>query len=202
MKILIATRNTGKLDEIRAIFQVPGIELLSLADFPDLPEIEEDGDTFIVNAIKKAVTLAMLSKCWALADDSGLCVDILGGRPGVRSARYSGQPVDHGRNIKKLLQEMEHKTKRSAHFMTVIALSSPAGRSQIVEGRCDGTLTTEPQGGGGFGYDPIFIPKGETRTFAEMPAEEKNRLSHRAMALQKAIEAWRPCFESDGKLWT
>lgn len=204
MKILIATRNPGKLTEIQAVFQVPGLELLTINDVPNAPEVVEDGDTFVINAIKKAVTLSLMSKLWTLADDSGLEVDALGGRPGVKSARYSGEPVDHQLNIAKVLTELTGESNRQARFVTVLALASPSGRSQIVEGHCEGVITTEPRGTGGFGYDPIFIPKdgGDgARTFGEMTAAEKNQISHRAVALRKAAEVWRPCFESDGRIW-
>jgi XTP/dITP diphosphohydrolase len=201
MKILIATRNEGKLSEIRSAVISPGVEWVTLNDIPSAPEVEEDGDSFVINAVKKAVTLALTSRLWTLADDSGLEVDALDGRPGVRSARYAGEPVNHQNNMDKLLQELKGRENRSACFVTVLALSSPSGRSQIVEGRCEGVIATSPRGSGGFGYDPIFMPQKDSRTFAEMSAHEKNQISHRAVALRKAAETWKPCFDSEGRLW-
>lgn len=201
MKILVATRNAGKLAEIQAIFQVPGLQLITINDVPGAPEVVEDGDTFVVNAIKKAVTLALTAQCWTLADDSGLEVDALGGKPGVYSARFAGEPVDHQKNIEKVLLGLTGRADRAARFVTVLALASPSGRSQIVEGRCEGAIAMSPRGTGGFGYDPIFIPMGSDRTFAEMSAVEKNQISHRGLALRKAAEAWKACFESEGRIW-
>lgn len=190
MKLLIATRNEHKLKEIREIFSADGLELLSVDDFDDLPEVEEDADTFELNAIKKAVTLALAARVWTLADDSGLEVDALGGDPGVYSARYAGEPVDYDANNKKLLRELGETEDRSARFRCVIVLSSPDGKAQYVDGRCEGVIGRDERGTQGFGYDPLFIPEGHNETFAEMDSEAKNRISHRANALAKAKIKW------------
>lgn len=190
MKLLLATRNEHKVREIRAIFDVSELELLDLSAFPGAPEVVEDGVTFAANAIKKASYLALWSGLWTLADDSGLEVDALDGAPGVYSARYAGEPVDYRRNNDKLLAELADMARRSARFRCVIALSAPNGDSQVVDGCCEGVITTAWQGDGGFGYDPLFVPEGHTRTFAQMDAELKNRISHRADALRRAREAW------------
>lgn len=194
MKLLIATRNRHKLEEIRYIFSVPSLELLCTDDFPDLPEVVEDSDRFEKNAVKKAVTLALKARTWTLADDSGLEVEALGGKPGVYSARYAGEPVDHIRNNEKLLSELKHADNRRGLFRCVIALAGPDGRAQYVEGRCSGRITAEMRGSNGFGYDPLFIPDGHEQTFAEMEPALKNRISHRSAALQKALEEWGDLF--------
>ena len=201
MKLLIATRNRHKLEEIKAIFGLPSLELMSAADFPDLPDIIEDGATFEANAIKKAVTLSLIAHLWTLADDSGLEVAALSGEPGVRSARYAGEPVDYGANNRKLLNAMAAKENRAARFRCAIALSSPSGRAQVVEGQCEGTIAHEPHGDNGFGYDPLFIPKGHSRTFAEMSADLKNSMSHRGAALRRAGEAWGSILALDPPDW-
>jgi XTP/dITP diphosphohydrolase len=190
MNLLIATRNPGKLKEIRAIFDLPFVKLLSLDDVGEMPEVIEDRNTFEANAVKKAVTLALASGMWTLADDSGLEVDALDGAPGVYSARYAGEPADHAANNRKLLAELTGKPDRAARFRCVIALANPRGRSQFVEGACEGTIAEALCGDHGFGYDPLFIPKGYDKTFGELDADVKNRISHRAVALAKAIDTW------------
>ena len=183
MKLLVATTNAHKLSEIRAIFSEPSIDLLSLDAFPDAPEVEEDCDTFEGNAAKKAVTLALTTGLWTMADDSGLEVEALGGAPGVRSARYAGEPADYRANNEKILKELAGEKNRAARFRCAIALSDPSGQVRVVEGECRGRIVEEPRGESGFGYDPLFVPDGERRTFAEMASGEKNRISHRARAL-------------------
>ena len=190
MKLVIATRNAHKLEEIRAIFDFQSLEVLSAFDFPDIPDVVEDGDTFEANAIKKAVEIARATNCWAMADDSGLEVDALGGAPGVYSARYAGEPCSYSKNNEKLLRELAGKPDRSARFRTVVALSDPAGKAETREGTCPGVIVEELRGTNGFGYDPLFVPDGYTETFAELDPEVKNRISHRARALQKAHDAW------------
>ena len=190
MKLVIATRNKHKLEEIRAIFSLGALELSSALDFPDIPDVVEDGLTFEDNAIKKAVTLARATGCWALADDSGLEVEALDGRPGVYSARYAGEPADYEANNRKLLAELQGQSNRRARFRCVVALADPSGKTRVVQGRCDGTIIDRPRGRAGFGYDPLFVPDGYTETFAEMSAELKNRISHRARALAEAQQAW------------
>lgn len=190
MKLLMATRNKGKVRELRQLLSGLDVELLSVDDAGDLPEVEEDGETFTANAIKKARTLAQASGLWALADDSGLEVDALGGAPGVHSARYAGEPCDFAANNRKLLKALEGVENRRARFRCVIALASPDGRVETVEGACEGEIAPALRGEGGFGYDPLFCPQGHAETFAEMPAERKHTLSHRGEALRKAVACW------------
>ena len=190
MKILIASRNAHKIQEIREIFDLPGVEWVSTAAFPDLHDVVEDGATFEANAIKKAVELARATGLWALADDSGLEVAALGNAPGVYSARYAGEPCNHARNNAKLLHDLSGKADRSARFRCVAALSDPSGRVETVSGSCPGRIIEHLRGAQGFGYDPLFVPDGFDRTFAEMGSEEKNRLSHRGRAMTLAKERW------------
>jgi len=190
MRLLIATHNAHKLDEILAMVARPGLTLLSMRDFPALPEVVEDGETFDANARKKAVELAQATGLWALGDDSGLEVDALGGAPGVYSARYAGEPANHAANNAKLLAALAGRQDRRARFRCVIALAEPSGRCRTVEGRCEGTIAHAARGTHGFGYDPIFIPEGHVRTFGELDAAVKNRISHRGAALQQAAAAW------------
>jgi len=190
MKLVIATRNAHKLEEIRAIFDFKHLEVLSSFDFPDIPDVIEDGDTLEANAIKKAVEIAKATNCWAMADDSGLEVDALDGEPGVYSARYAGEHCSYSDNNEKLLRELTGKPDRSARFRTVIALSDPEGKVKTVAGECPGVIIEELRGTNGFGYDPLFVPEGYAETFAELDSDVKNRISHRARALQKAHETW------------
>ena len=190
MKILIASRNAHKIQEIREIFDLPGVEWVSTAEFPDLHDVVEDGDTFEANAIKKAVELATATGLWALADDSGLEVAALGNAPGVYSARYAGEPCSHANNNAKLLRELAGRTDRSARFRCVAALSDPAGRVETVSGSCPGRIIEALRGAKGFGYDPLFVPDGYEVTFAEMGNEQKNKLSHRGRALTLAQQKW------------
>ncbi len=193
--LFIATANPHKLSEIRDIFSVPGLRLLDMNDFPDLPEVVEDKDTFAGNAIKKAQEMAEYTGYWAMADDSGLEVDALNGAPGVFSARYAGDDVDYMANNEKLLRELSGVSERTARFRCVVALCSPDGDVFTVDGCCEGRIAESLSGNGGFGYDPLFIPVGENRTFAEMPQEEKNRISHRGVALKNAYFEWENFFE-------
>jgi XTP/dITP diphosphohydrolase len=190
MKLVIATRNTHKLQEIRAIFDFQGLEVSSAFDFPEIPDVVEDRDTLEGNAAKKASETAKATKCWALADDSGLEVTALNGAPGVYSARYAGDECSYDANNEKLLAELQGKDDRSARFRTVLALSDPEGNIQAVEGVCPGQIIAERRGANGFGYDPLFIPDGYTETFAELDAAVKNQISHRARALQNAAVEW------------
>ena len=196
MNLVIATRNVHKLEEIHAIFGFQNIEVCSAFDFPHIPDVVEDGETLEANAKKKAVEIALATGCWALADDSGLEVDALGGAPGVYSARYAGEHCSYSDNNAKLLQELAGKSDRSARFRTVIALSDPGGSVQTVAGECPGVIIDEPRGTNGFGYDPLFVPDGYSETFAQLSSDVKNRISHRANALQKAHEAWRGLLSS------
>ena len=190
MKILIASRNAHKIQEIREIFDLPGVEWVSTAEFPDLHDVVEDGDTFEANAIKKAVELATATGLWALADNSNLEVATLGNAPGVYSARYAGEPCNHANNNAKLLRELAGQTDRSARFRCVAALSDPSGRVETVSGSCPGRIVDSLRGAQGFGYDPLFVPDGYEQTFAEMGNAQKNKLSHRGRAMTLAKEKW------------
>jgi len=201
MKLLIATGNRHKFQEIGAILAFPHVSLVGLREVPGAPAVIEDGLTFEANAIKKAVTLAHYSGLWTLADDSGLEVHVLGGDPGVWSARYAGDPSDDAANNRKLLHQMEGVGDRRARFRCAIALSDPAGTVRTVSGACEGALLTALRGAGGFGYDPLFVPDGCTATFAELSAGHKNTISHRARALQAALTIWGAVLDADPPVW-
>ena len=191
MKLLIATRNKHKLEEIRQIFALPGLVLLAADDVDGLPEdVIEDADTFEGNALKKARELCEASGLWTLADDSGLEVAALGNAPGVFSARYAGEPCSYPANNAKLLRELDGIADRRAQFRCVIALRAPDGREWVVDGRCTGNIIEASRGTNGFGYDPLFVPDGHTQTFAELDSETKNALSHRGHALRRAKAEW------------
>lgn len=200
MKLLIATRNKHKLDEFRKLFGAH-VEIASALDFPHLPDVEEDGDTFEANAVKKAATLARATGLWALADDSGLAVDALDGQPGVFSARYAGEPTDYHANNRKLLKELAGVADRRARFVCVMALSDPKGRAKTVRGTCEGRIIHETRGAHGFGYDPLFVPDGFEQTFAELGDEIKNSISHRANALKEALRQWEPFLDGKHAVW-
>ena len=193
MKLLVATRNKHKLREIGEIFRVPGLELVSALDYPDIPDVVEDGATFEANALKKAVTLARATGLWTLADDSGLEVDALGGEPGVYSARYAGEPANYPAYNAKLLAKLRGTENRRARFRCAIAFSDPGGHAHTVEGRCEGVIAEAPRGDKGFGYDPLFVPDGHDQTFAEMESGLKNSISHRGRALDLARSTWGEC---------
>jgi XTP/dITP diphosphohydrolase len=202
VKLLIATGNAHKLREIRSILNVPGLDIVSPRDLPQpLPPIVEDGLTFEANAVKKAMLTALATGLWTLADDSGLEVEALDNAPGVRSARYAGEPSNDSANNALLLKNLAGSTNRKAQFRCAIALSSPKGRCQVVEGACPGSMLAAPRGANGFGYDPLFVPDGFTQTFAEMPDADKNAISHRAKALQKARETWGTLLGSELSDW-
>jgi XTP/dITP diphosphohydrolase len=185
MKIVVATRNPGKLREIRLGLEGLAVELLSLADFPAAPAVEEDGDSFAANAVKKARALCAYTGIPALADDSGLEVDALQGAPGIRSARFAGQGASDAANNAKLLSLLHgvRPEKRTARFRCVIALAWPDGRVDTVEGIAEGVILDEPRGDQGFGYDPLFYSPELDATFSEVEAERKLRVSHRGQAL-------------------
>ncbi len=188
MDFVLATNNKKKIEEMRHIIGVMDkeIRLFSLDDFPAFEEAVEDGDTFEANAVKKAVYVAGKTRMIAIADDSGLEVDALGGAPGVYSARYAGEPSDDMANNKKLLEGMADvpDEKRGARFVCCIALASKEG-VETFTGYIKGMIGRESKGYNGFGYDPLFYPEGEERTFAEIGKEKKNAVSHRAMALRE-----------------
>lgn len=204
--LVIATRNPGKVRELAELLADLPVRLLSLADFPELPEIPEEGETFAANAVAKARQVATLTGLPALADDSGLEVAALGGRPGVHSARYAADltaplpPTDED-NWRKLLKELHGvpEGERQARFVCVIALALPDGRLFTTRGECPGVIATEPRGNQGFGYDPVFWLPEYQATMAEVGLEVKNRLSHRARALAEMKEVLRR-LEADGAL--
>ncbi len=181
--IVLATSNTNKLKEFQEMLKDFPVAIKSLADFGPMPEAVEDGETFDDNAYKKALHYAKVLGLPCLADDSGLVVDALDGRPGVYSARYSGPDATDAKNCEKLLAELEGKTNRSAHFVCVLSLATPAGPALTWEGRCDGEIITERRGESGFGYDPLFFYPEFGKTFAELSMEEKSTVSHRGRAL-------------------
>jgi XTP/dITP diphosphohydrolase len=181
--IVLATRNAGKAKELQQLLHDFPVEIRSLADFGPIPEVEEDGATFDDNAYKKASFTAKVLGLPAIADDSGLVVEALGGAPGVRSARYAGESATDQDNMKKLLVEMQGKSNRKAAFECVISIAVPTGPALSYEGRCEGEITTEPRGTSGFGYDPVFYFAEYGKTFAELTSAEKNRVSHRGKAL-------------------
>ncbi|OQX83000.1 non-canonical purine NTP pyrophosphatase [candidate division KSB1 bacterium 4484_87] len=187
MKLILATKNKDKVREMKELLRDLPLEILSAADFPELPDIEEDGDTLEQNAIKKAKTIYEITGIFSLADDTGLEVDALDGQPGVFSSRFSGENATYDDNVAKLLRMMENvpDDERSARFRTVIAIIGDDFQ-QTTEGICPGVITRERRGDRGFGYDPIFFVPEYDQTFAEMDLELKNKISHRGRALQKA----------------
>jgi len=187
---VIATRNEGKLREIKDILAPWSLKILSLKDFPEIPEIIEDGSTFAQNAAKKAREVARQTGRLAIADDSGLVVDALQGRPGVFSSRYGGEEATDEERFQKLLAAMTGipEGKRQAAFVCTIALATPQGKVELLEGRCRGQIAFAPRGEHGFGYDPIFFLPELGKTMAELDPEVKNRISHRARALEKLKE--------------
>ena len=188
MQLLVATRNKHKLKEIAAILEELKLDLRSAVDIPGLADIVEDAATVRDNAIKKAVETAKFAKMLTIADDTGLEVDALNSEPGVRSARYAGDDASYFENNKKLLANLQGvpAEKRTARFRCVIAIADEKGLVECVEGICNGAIIADEKGGGGFGYDPLFIADGQVKTFAEISPDVKNRISHRGKALQKA----------------
>ena len=189
MKLVLATRNQGKVREIGEILKDEnGIELLSLRNYPDAPDVVEDGKTYEENAIKKATALAEHTGHLTIADDSGLAVDALDGAPGVHSARYAGEDASDENRIVKLLDALQDvpDDQRSGRFVCAVAIAEPVDQVQVVRGVCEGRIIRTPRGTAGFGYDPIFVPVGYAKTFAELGDEIKNQISHRAKALDEA----------------
>lgn len=195
MEIVLATRNRKKVEEIRRITAGLPVTVRSLDDFPRCPEVVEDRDTFEGNAVKKATEIAACTGKPALSDDSGLEVDALGGAPGVFSARYApdAESGNDPRNYEKLLDDLSGVPagRRDARFVCCIALAFPDGAVRTFFGRAEGRIAFEPRGKKGFGYDPVFIPGGSSRTFAEMTPSEKDALSHRGKALENLAEFLR-----------
>lgn len=192
-RLVLATRNAHKLGELQAILSSAGVdvELVALPD--DAPDVVEDGLTFAANAVKKARSAALATGLPSVADDSGLCVDALGGMPGVFSARWAGSHGDDAANLRLVLDQVADvaDAHRGASFVCAAALVLPSGEERVVEGRLTGVLVREPRGSGGFGYDPAFLPDGHGRTTAEMSAEEKNAISHRGNAFRELAPAIR-----------
>ena len=188
--LILATRNAGKIREIAAILAPLGLEIRPVAEYSDVPDVEETGATFDQNARLKALAVAAATGAWALADDSGIEVDALGGRPGVRSARYAGEPSDDAANNRKLIEELRGvmPERRTARYRAVIAVADPASVLCTAAGTCEGIIQDEPRGEGGFGYDPHFLLPDRGLTMAELPAEEKNRISHRGKALLALLD--------------
>ncbi|MBU4532307.1 MAG: XTP/dITP diphosphatase [Eubacteriales bacterium] len=192
-RLLLATRNKGKVREIHALLADLGVKVLSLSDYPDIPDIPEDGTTFAENAVFKAQEVARLTGEITLADDSGLEVDALNGEPGVHSARFAGEPKNDEANNTKLIALLEDvpPVYRTARFRCVIALVTPDGDVHTAEGACEGLIILKPRGDNGFGYDPLFFVPEYDQTFAELPLDIKNQISHRGRALAKVKDLVR-----------
>ncbi len=190
-RIVLATRNAGKLIELDRILLASAVRvrLLTLGQFPDAPDVAETGATFAENAMLKARAVAEFTGLAAVADDSGICVDALNGMPGVLSARWAGRHGNDAANLRLLLDQVADVPdgRRGAHFACAAALALPAGEVAVSEGKVTGRIIREPRGTGGFGYDPIFLPEGETRTTAEMSAHEKDAISHRGRAFRGLV---------------
>ena len=187
-KLLVATGNSHKTDEIRAILGA-GYVVSDLKAHPELPEVEETGTTFLENATLKAVEISKQVEGLILSDDSGLEVDALGGEPGVYSSRYAGEAGNDAANNKKLLHELQGEDSRTARFRCVMVLAQDGEVLTSFDGAVEGRMLSELHGEGGFGYDPLFVPDGYEQTFSQLSEESKNQLSHRAVAMQKVV-AW------------
>ncbi len=191
LKLLAATKNAHKVEEFQSMLRENGLDqigIISTAAFQDFPELIENGETFEANSAMKAEQASRYAQMTAFADDSGLAVQALGGAPGVYSARYAGENATDADRIAKLLKEMDGMTDRRAAFVCVITL---ARRGEVIasfRGEVRGTITDAPAGSNGFGYDPVFIPEGYDKTFAELGGEVKDKISHRARAFEQAIE--------------
>jgi XTP/dITP diphosphohydrolase len=201
-ELLVATGNAGKVRELWGLLSDLPLRLRLLSEFGDIPEAEETGATFAENATLKALHYSAQSGLLTLSDDSGLCVDALGGAPGIYSARYAGAQADYAERMAKLLCEIRaagDAAARRARFVSVIAIAAAkTGVVNTFEGVCEGRIAHEPRGTGGFGYDPIFIPDGHKQTFGELPDEIKRAMSHRARALAKAVRHLRRHFPTPG----
>ena len=189
-ELVLATRNLDKGRELEALLKDLDIRIRTLAEFPAAPEVVEDGETCEANAVKKAMTIAQYTKLPAVADDTGLMVQALGGRPGIHAARYAGEGATYESNCTKLLQELAGvpRERRGARFVTVAAIADPMGKVEVVQGILDGLITEVPAGTKGFGYDPVFFVPELGKTLAQLTPEEKNRISHRALAFAKIKE--------------
>lgn len=188
MKLVIASRNSGKIKELISLLAPLKIKVVSVAEYPNVPEIIEDGANFAENAVKKAKTVAIATDCLSMGDDSGLEVDYLNGAPGTYSARFAGEESNDKANNDKLLRLLDGVPweKRTARFCCVIAIATPSGQVFTASGRCEGLIAFEPKGEEGFGYDPLFFVPRLGKTFSEMEPALKNSLSHRSRALSGA----------------
>lgn len=186
-EIVLATRNIGKVKELTALLGNVVEKVTSLRELNSVPDIVEDGDTFRMNALKKARLISKATQKITLADDSGLEVDGLGGRPGVFSSRYAGENASDKDNIRKLLKELNGIGDRKARFVCNLALVFPNGEEIVVEGICEGVILEKPRGEGGFGYDPVFLLPDINKTMAELATEEKNLISHRSRAVRALV---------------
>lgn len=197
MKFHFASGNPHKAQELQALADASGvaIEIISARTVGGMPVVAEDTGTFVGNARKKARAFRdrLPAGAWVLADDSGVCVDALGGGPGVESAYYAGPAGDGAANLAKLASVMRDvpENLRGAHFFCVLLVIEPTGAEHVFEGRCDGRLRREPKGGAGFGYDPLFVPEGYRQTYAELGDAVKSKISHRARAWARLAEWWR-----------
>ena len=187
MKLIIASNNQHKIREIKKILGEKFEQIVSLREAAIDHETIEDGETFLENARKKALEIAEISGCAALADDSGICVDALGGAPGIFSARFAGEHGNDQANNDLLLEKLSGKSDRGAHYTCAMVLAYPDGKTVEAEGYFYGTITEHPRGERGFGYDPLFVPVGSSRTVAEYSDDEKNAISHRAAALKELL---------------
>lgn len=197
-RVVLATRNPHKAREIVALYAHLGVEFITLDQWPELIEVPEKGETYAENASAKAVAAARATGLPALADDSGIEVDVLGGAPGVRSRRLLGEEArdaDRTAHLLRLLGDVP-EDRRTARFRAAVAVASPDGTVRVFEGTCEGRVAPSPRGAGGFGYDPIFIPSGDHRTMAELSLPEKNQISHRARALRAAEPYLRSLVDS------
>ncbi|GAA2337972.1 RdgB/HAM1 family non-canonical purine NTP pyrophosphatase [Streptomyces kunmingensis] len=195
-RLILATRNNGKIVELRSILADAGLphDLVGADAYPDIPDVRETGVTFAENALLKAHALAKATGLPAVADDSGLCVDVLGGAPGIFSARWAGRHGDDKANLDLLLAQLgdiDEDRHRTAHFACAAALALPDGTERVVEGQLRGVLRHAPAGTGGFGYDPILQVEGDTRTCAELSSAEKNAISHRGKAFRALVPVVR-----------
>lgn len=198
-ELLIATKNVGKIKELEIMLADLPVRLKGLNDFPKIDEVEETGTSFLENAVLKAQSYALQTKCFALADDSGLEVAALDGAPGVFSARYAGENATDNDRIEKLLKELENINERRARFVCSIAVADDSGKIRFAaDGVCDGTIALKASGSNGFGYDPIFIPDGFSNTFGELSSDIKQQISHRGRALNKIIQQLRGFYALSG----
>lgn len=191
-RVVLATRNKGKIAELHALLADLGVDVLGLGDFPEIGEIPETGATFLENARLKAQAVCQATGCISLADDSGLCVDALGGAPGVYSARYAGEHACDADNNAKLLAAMADvpEPQRACRFVCVMVAAAPDGRELTAQGVWEGRLAATPAGQAGFGYDPLFLDPDLGRTAAELTPDEKNARSHRGKALADLVAKW------------